>query len=82
MLIETGLRVEIKGHTDSVGTDESNMQLSKDRAIAVQTYLVQQGVDPKKITYSYYGESRPMDTNNTPEGRLRNRRVEFELLKK
>ena len=82
VLIETGLRVEIKGHTDSVGTDESNMQLSKDRAISVQTYLVQQGVDPKKITYSYYGESRPMDTNNTPEGRLRNRRVEFELLKK
>lgn len=82
VLIETGLRVEIKGHTDYVGTEESNMQLSKDRALAVKSYLEQRGVEPSKITYSYYGESRPMDTNETPEGRLRNRRVEFELLKK
>jgi OOP family OmpA-OmpF porin len=82
VLIETGLRVEIKGHTDYVGTEESNMQLSKDRALAIKSYLEQRGVEPSKITYSYYGESRPMDTNETPEGRLRNRRVEFELLKK
>jgi OOP family OmpA-OmpF porin len=82
VLIETGLRVEIKGHTDNVGTDESNMQLSKERALSVKAYLEQRGVESSKITYSYYGESRPMNTNDTAEGRLRNRRVEFELLKK
>lgn len=81
-LIQTNLRVEIKGHTDNVGDDDFNMELSKERALAVKAYLESRGVPAKNITYSYYGETRPLDTNDTPEGRTRNRRVEFELLKK
>lgn len=81
VLIETGLKVEIKGHTDNTGTEEFNVQLSKDRALSVMDYLSKRGVSPSKMTYSFYGESRPMSTNDTPEGRTRNRRVEFELYK-
>ena len=81
-LIKSDLKVEIKGHTDSDGNDDDNMTLSKNRAIAVKDYLVGRGVPTKNIKYSYYGETRPIDTNDTPEGRKRNRRVEFELLKK
>ena len=81
-LMKSDLKVEIKGHTDSDGDDNDNMILSKNRAIAVKEYLVNRGVPAKNIKYSYYGETRPIDTNKTPEGRKRNRRVEFELFKK
>jgi len=67
----------IEGHTDSVGTDESNMKLSKDRAEAVRTYLVSKGVDPKRISAVGKGEGTPTADNNTPEGRANNRRVEI-----
>lgn len=81
VLVETGMKVEIKGHTDNTGTAEFNQGLSKERAIAVMSYLEKRGVSSKNMTYSFYGETRPMDTNETPEGRTRNRRVEFELYK-
>ena len=79
VLVETGLAVEVKGHTDNTGTPESNMQLSKDRALAVVEYLKSEGVSPNKISYSYYGETAPLTTNNTEEGKRLNRRVEFVL---
>lgn len=82
ILVETGMRVEIKGHTDNTGTSEFNENLSKERALSVMEYLAQRGVSRDKMSYSYYGETRPMDTNDTPEGRTRNRRVEFELFRK
>lgn len=81
ILIMTGMCVEIKGHTDSTGSDEFNMQLSKQRALAVVKYLADRGVKWEKMSYSYYGESEPLVTNDTPEGRKVNRRVEFELYK-
>lgn len=81
-LIETNLCVEIKGHTDNTGKEDFNMQLSKNRALAVKAYLEGRGVPADHITYSYYGETQPLDSNETPEGRTRNRRVEFELIKK
>ena len=81
-LIKSGLKVEIKGHTDSDGDADDNMELSKERVLAVKAYLERRGVPAKSIKYSYYGETRPIDTNDTPEGRKRNRRVEFELLNK
>lgn len=80
-LIRTNAKIEVKGHTDNVGTEEFNMKLSKDRAKAVMDYLISRGVNKNKLTYSYYGMSRPLTTNDTEEGRTMNRRVEFEILK-
>ncbi len=80
-LIRTNAKIEVKGHTDNVGSEEFNMNLSKERARAVMTYLVSRGVNKSKLSYSYYGMSRPLTTNDTEEGRTMNRRVEFEILK-
>lgn len=80
ILIKTQVRVEVKGHTDNIGSKEFNMQLSKERAEAVVNYLIRKGVEKDKISYSYYGMSKPLSTNDTEEGRTMNRRVEFEIL--
>ena len=80
ILIETGLFVEVRGHTDNVGRDADNLELSKERAKAVADYLVHRGVPKDRITYKYFGESRPLVSNDTPEGRKINRRVEFHLI--
>jgi outer membrane protein OmpA-like peptidoglycan-associated protein len=69
--------VEISGHTDNVGSDASNMKLSQRRADSVKDWLVSQGIDAKRITSKGYGESKPFTSNDTPEGRLKNRRIEF-----
>ncbi|MBL7874499.1 MAG: OmpA family protein, partial [Cyclobacteriaceae bacterium] len=75
------LEVEIAGHTDPVGTGEYNMLLSERRAKSVTRYLVSKGISEKRITTSYFGETRLIDTSNTPEGNRKNRRVEFKILK-
>ena len=79
-LIRSNRRIEVKGHTDNVGSEEFNMNLSRERAEAVVDYLVSKGVDRNKLTYSYYGMSRPLSDNDTEEGRAMNRRVEFTIL--
>lgn len=73
-------RVEVGGHTDSRGSTTYNQRLSEDRAGAVRTYLLGKGVPPSRLIAVGYGESLPIDTNKTPAGRERNRRVEFKLL--
>lgn len=78
-LIRTNSNVIIKGHTDNVGSDEVNMKLSKNRAENVKKYLVNRGVPSSRLSTEYYGASRPIYNNNTPEGRAKNRRVEFEI---
>ncbi len=71
-------RVTVEGHTDHVGTDEYNMDLSRRRAQAAADYLVREcGVPAERFTVLWYGESRPMAPNDTPEGREINRRVEL-----
>ena len=75
-------KIEISGHTDSEGSDSYNQKLSEGRAQAVTDYLVSQGIDSSRISTVGYGESRPVDTNLTEEGRAQNRRVEFTLIKK
>lgn len=80
-LIRTNAKIEVKGHTDNVGSEEFNMNLSKERARSVMNYLISKGVSKAKLSYSYYGMSRPLTTNDTEEGRTMNRRVEFEILK-
>ncbi len=69
--------VEIRGHTDGAGSDQANLALSMDRAFEVMNYLVKQGVEGKRLSAKGYGESMPIDTNETEEGRAKNRRTEF-----
>ncbi|MGK7391210.1 MAG: OmpA family protein [Candidatus Cyclobacteriaceae bacterium M2_1C_046] len=76
-----GMVIEIRGHTDATGPEDYNMQLSKRRAMAVQNYLKSQGIDPERLNVEYFGESKPIATNETAEGRKLNRRVEFEIVK-
>ena len=70
-------KLNLAGHASAEGTTEYNQQLSLDRANAVKTYLVNSGVESKKIITKGYGETRPIASNETEEGRMRNRRVEF-----
>jgi outer membrane protein OmpA-like peptidoglycan-associated protein len=77
------IRVEIQGHTDSQGSDASNLTLSDGRAAAVVAYLVQtHGIDAARLTARGYGESMPIADNSTADGRSLNRRVEFVILSK
>jgi OOP family OmpA-OmpF porin len=75
------MQVNIAGHTDATGDRQYNKDLSKRRATAVQKYLVGKRINEARISVSFYGESKPIDTNATKEGRRKNRRVEFKILK-
>lgn len=71
-------RLEVAGHTDSVGSEESNLELSENRAETVAGYFVEQGAFAEEaVTIRAFGESRPLASNETAEGRARNRRVEL-----
>jgi len=72
-----GLRIQVEGHTDSVGGDEYNMRLSENRADAVRGYLVEQGVQPGNVTAQGFGKTLPVADNTTAAGRQMNRRVEL-----
>lgn len=72
------LNMRVEGHTDSMGSDKYNLSLSQRRANSVRTYLMEQGqLDGSKIMAVGFGETRPVDSNETEEGRLNNRRVAF-----
>ncbi len=75
------LQIGIEGHTDNVGSDEFNLILSENRAKAVYNYLVNNGIDANRLQYKGFGESNPIATNETEEGRAMNRRTEFVILK-
>jgi len=70
-------KVTLDGHASAEGTEAYNMNLSRDRANSVKTYLVNSGVDANRITTKAYGETRPVASNATEEGRIKNRRVEI-----
>src|SRR5438045_1014725 len=70
---------DIEGHTDSTGSDEYNLSLSQRRADSVKNYLVDQGVETAQIFARGFGESQPKASNDTPEGRQLNRRVEIHI---
>jgi len=72
------LRLSIEGHTDSDGSDDSNLQLSQSRANSVKTYLMEANkIDGNRLETKGWGESKPIDVNNSPEGKSNNRRVEL-----
>ena len=73
------LSIEISGHTDNVGTAVYNQKLSENRARAVYDYLIAHGVAASRLSYAGYGLTRPVDTNDTEEGRANNRRTEFSI---
>ena len=81
MSSNTGLQIEISGHTDNIGPKSYNKDLSQRRANAVKNYLVQKGIDERRITAVGYGEEKPLASNDDEkEGRELNRRVEFKVL--
>jgi len=69
--------IEVEGHTDNRGSGELNQKLSEQRALSVMNYLVERGVDKSKLKSVGYGFSKPIDSNDTDEGRAKNRRVEL-----
>lgn len=76
-LRDSGNALTLEGHASAEGTEDYNMQLSKDRANAVKNYLVNSGVDANKLEVVGYGETQPVASNATESGRIQNRRVEF-----
>ena len=70
------------GHTDSMGEDQFNMDLSQRRAKAVYDFFVSKGIDANRLTYEGYGETQPIEDNTTEIGRQKNRRVELKILEK
>jgi outer membrane protein OmpA-like peptidoglycan-associated protein len=79
VLAYPSLHVAIEGHTDSIGADDYNQQLSEHRAQAVRDYFVQQGINSAAVEAHGYGKNEPIASNNTAEGRQQNRRVELIL---
>jgi outer membrane protein OmpA-like peptidoglycan-associated protein len=75
------MQVEISGHADAVGDENYNLTLSKRRAQSVTNYITSQGIAKDRITVTYFGETKPLESNATAAGRKKNRRVEFIILK-
>ncbi|MCX8079813.1 MAG: OmpA family protein [Bacteroidia bacterium] len=76
------LKIELSSHTDSKGSDEYNMKLSENRSKSVVDYLISKGISASRLVAKGYGETKPIDTNDTEEGRQNNRRTEFKILEK
>ena len=74
------LKIRINGHTDNIGSSEYNMKLSDQRAVSVMQYLRSKGIPYERIISRGFGSTKPVESNETPEGRARNRRTEFEIL--
>ncbi|HDZ72708.1 MAG TPA: cell envelope biogenesis protein OmpA [Aurantimonas coralicida] len=71
--------VDVYGHTDSQGSDAYNLQLSQQRATSVSQFLASQGVNPRRLNTQGFGESQPVATNDSEQGRAKNRRVEIAI---
>jgi outer membrane protein OmpA-like peptidoglycan-associated protein len=74
------MTVEIQGHTDNVGSEESNGKLSQDRAAVVRAYLIKKGIAPNRLESNGYGESMPIADNADSKGRQKNRRTVFKIV--
>ncbi len=74
------MKIEIRGHTDNVGSDVDNQALSEARAKSVYDWLVAHGIAPQRLRWRGFGETQPVAPNDTPEGRSKNRRIEFVIV--
>ena len=74
------LKIELSGHTDNTGSEELNLKLSGARAQVVVDHLIREGISRDRLVAKGYGSARPVDTNNTKDGRQNNRRTEFEII--
>ena len=72
---------EVSGHTDNIGDKARNQKLSQQRANSVRDYLVSHGIEASRLVYKGYGDAQPATSNDTEEGRAKNRRIEFKILK-
>ncbi len=77
---ESAIAIVVEGHTDAVGTESYNQALSIRRATAVRDYLAAQGIDRSRMTVTGFGETKPVASNDTDEGRAQNRRVELRVM--
>jgi outer membrane protein OmpA-like peptidoglycan-associated protein len=75
------VRVEISGHTDNTGSAAYNLQLSERRAQSVNNYLIQNGIEPGRLIPKGYGPSQPLADNDSEEGRQKNRRIQFKIIR-
>jgi outer membrane protein OmpA-like peptidoglycan-associated protein len=82
LLKKSDWKLQISGHTDNVGNDQNNLILSKKRSEAVKAFMVSKGISADRLSALYFGETDPVATNDTPEGRQQNRRVEMEIIQK
>ncbi len=80
--VNPGMEIELSAHTDKIGGYSDNLKLSNDRANAAKQYLLSKGVDAARIISKGYGETNPVASNGSEDGRQQNRRVEFRILKK
>ena len=78
-MLQKRVLLKLAGHTDWIGSDAANLRLSKERTESVKNYLVSQGAGSAHIEAVGYGESQPIPTNKTADGRQKNRRVAFTL---
>lgn len=74
------IKIELHGHTDNQGDDDHNMRLSQARAEAVMNYLIENGIEAKRLSAKGFGETDPITTNDTPEGRAKNRRTVYKIV--
>ena len=75
------LKIQLSGHTDNRGGAAHNLTLSNNRAKSVYDYLINKGIDSKRLSFIGYGDTKPRKTNDTVEGRAKNRRTEFMVVK-
>jgi outer membrane protein OmpA-like peptidoglycan-associated protein len=78
--VNSGVKIEISGHTDNTGTDIHNKTLSEKRAQSVLNYLISKGISSQRLTHAGYGSSQPVADNNTAEGKATNRRTELKII--
>jgi outer membrane protein OmpA-like peptidoglycan-associated protein len=80
LMINSNIRVEIGGHTDNVGSDEENRRLSEQRAQTVVSYLIEAGIETSRLVAKGYGETEPIASNDSEDGRSKNRRTEMKII--
>ncbi len=81
LLENPSIKIEIQGHTDNIGSQSYNLKLSQQRAETVRTYLIKHGISPDRLIAKGYGDSKPIASNTTSQGRALNRRVEIKIIK-